>query len=289
METRANYVAVGVFVLGCIIALVLAVLWLAGSQYRNEYVLYQTSFPGPVTGLGAGTPVRYNGINVGTVREVSFDPRDPRRVIALLQMQPNLPLRVDSTASLETQGLTGITYVEITGGTPAAPRLTVRPGQQYAVLRSRPSTFQRLYESTPRLLERLNTLTDRGTDLLNDENRRAFAETLSNLREVTAAVNAHTDDINRVLANLDDVTLRVNRTLESTQGAVQSADEAAQAVGKLARNADQVVTNGAVAELNRLVGDARQLIANLDRLSGELGRQPTQLIFGDRREGYTPQ
>jgi phospholipid/cholesterol/gamma-HCH transport system substrate-binding protein len=288
METRANYVAVGVFVLGAILALVVAVLWLAGAQFRNEYALYQTSFPGPVTGLGAGGTVRYNGIDVGSVRDVSFDPRDPRRVIAVLQVQPNLPIRRDSAASLESQGLTGVTYVEISGGTPTAPLLTREPGQEYPVLMSRPSTFQRLYESTPRLLERLNTLTDRGTDILNDENRQAFADILRNLRDVTAAVNSHTADIDRVLANLDDITDRASQTFASADKAAKSADAAAQDVSTLVRDTDEVVRTGAIAEMNRLVGDARALIASLTRLSNELERQPTQLLFGDRRQGYTP-
>ena len=79
METRANYVAVGAFVLACVIGLVVTILWLAGAQYSQEYAYYQTYFKGPVTGLGKGTVTRYNGIDVGHVTDLKFNPNDPQK------------------------------------------------------------------------------------------------------------------------------------------------------------------------------------------------------------------
>jgi len=116
METRANYVAVGAFVLACMLALVVTVLWLAGVQYSQEYVYYQTKFTGSVTGLGKGTTVRYNGIEVGRVESLDFAPNDPSSVIATLQVRPDLSIYKDATASIASQGLTGGSYVEIIGG-----------------------------------------------------------------------------------------------------------------------------------------------------------------------------
>src|ERR1700761_5061114 len=137
METKANYVAVGAFVLACVIGLVVTIMWLAGVQYAQEYSYYQTSFKGPVTGLGKGTITRYNGIDVGRIAELAFDPNDPQSVIVTLQVQPNLKIREDSVASIESQGLTGGTYVEISGGTRTSPLLTARRGQNYPVIRAR--------------------------------------------------------------------------------------------------------------------------------------------------------
>ena len=78
METKANYVAVGAFVLACVIGLVVTILWLAGVQYSQEYAYYQAYFKGPVTGLGKGTVTRYNGIEVGRITDLAFDPADPQ-------------------------------------------------------------------------------------------------------------------------------------------------------------------------------------------------------------------
>src|SRR5476651_2536630 len=115
METKANYVAVGAFVLICVLGLVVTLLWLAGAQYSQEYAYFQTYFKGPVTGLGDGTVVRYNGIDVGRVTDLEFDPNDPQTVIVTLQAKPDLNIREDSETSIESEGLTGGSYVEISG------------------------------------------------------------------------------------------------------------------------------------------------------------------------------
>ena len=77
METRASYVLVGSFVMACLLGLTIAMLWLAGSQYRQEFAYYRTVFTGGVIGLGTGTTVRFNGIDVGSIAELAFDPANP--------------------------------------------------------------------------------------------------------------------------------------------------------------------------------------------------------------------
>ena len=142
METKANYVAVGAFVLACVVGLVVTILWLAGAQYSQEYAYYQTYFKGPVTGLGKGTVTRYNGIDVGRVTDLQFDPNDPQRVIVTMQVQPNLNIREDSVASIDSQGLTGGTFVEISGGTAKSPLLVAKEGQRYPVIRTKQSDLR---------------------------------------------------------------------------------------------------------------------------------------------------
>src|SRR3954466_13277281 len=149
METKANYVAVGAFVLACVIGFVVTVLWLGGVQYSQEYAYYQAYFKGPVTGLAKGTSTRYNGIEVGRITDLAFDPADPQRVIVTMQVQPNLKIREDSVASIESQGFTGATYVEITGGTVKSPLLTAKRGQKYPVIRTKQSGLLQLEQSAP--------------------------------------------------------------------------------------------------------------------------------------------
>lgn len=282
METKANYVAVGAFVLTCMVALAIAVLWLAGAQYANEYAVYRTYFAGPVTGLGAGTIVRYNGIDVGNVRAVNFDPNNPRQIIADLQIDPQLRLRQDATVTLEMQGLTGGIYVEITGGTIDSPFLVRGEGEDFLEIPSRQSAIQRLYEDTPELLARLTQLTGYGLDLLSDDNRQALAESLAHLRDITAAINRRSADIDLALVNFGPAVERLNQILVT-------ADDTARSVTRLADDLDVAVTRGAVVEMEQLLVESRALVASIKRLSEDIGRQPTQLLFGDRREGYAPQ
>lgn len=281
METRANYVAVGAFVVTCILALVITMLWLAGVQYSQEYEYYQTTFHGAVTGLGKGTTVRYNGIEVGRVTDLAFDPNDPKAVIAMLQIQPGLGIRTDSSSSIEPMGLTGGNYVEISGGSKNAPILTREPGQRYAVIKSAPSALQQLTRGAPELLAKLNTIADRLNAVLSDENQQHLTHMLANLDKTTTTLAQHSGDLDATIVNLHTAS-------QSLPAVVADADTSVRKLGKLADDGDAFVRSDALGQLSGLIADTRRTMSSLDRLSDQINRQPTKLIFGDRRKGYTP-
>lgn len=288
METKANYVAVGGFVLVCMLGLVVTLLWLAGAQYSQEYVYYQTYFTGPVTGLGDGTTVRYNGIDVGRVTELKFDPNDPQRVIVKLQTKPDLHIRQDSEATIESEGLTGGSYVEISGGTKKAAELVPTAPGQIPVIRSSQSTLQQLAQSAPALLKKLNDAADKVNDLLNPQNRKAFGDILGNLDTTTTALAKRSADIDATLANFSVASKNLALASDKIAPTLTDADASVRKLGKLSDDADAFVNGEGLAQLSSLLRESRGLVASLTRLSNELDRQPTQLIFGDRHKGYTP-
>jgi phospholipid/cholesterol/gamma-HCH transport system substrate-binding protein len=288
METKANYVAVGGFVLICMLGLVVTLLWLAGAQYSQEYEYFETSFKGPVTGLGNGTTVRFNGIDVGRVTDLEFDPNDPQRVIARLQVKPGLHIRQDSQASIESQGLTGGSYVEITGGTKNSPELVRQPGQKYVRIESKPSTLEQLEQSAPELFDKLNRAADKINKLLSDENVKSFSGILANLdtttadlKQITGPIAKRSKEIDATLVNVADASKLLAPTLANANLSVQK-------FGKLADDADTLVTGDAIGQIDDLLRQTRTLVASLTRLSNELDRTPTKLIFGDRHKGYAP-
>jgi phospholipid/cholesterol/gamma-HCH transport system substrate-binding protein len=288
METNANYVAVGAFVMVLILGLVAALLWVTGSQYSQEFVYYQTYFTGPVTGLGDGTAVKYNGIDVGRVSKLNFDPNDPKKVVVTMQLNPDLKLHQDSVASIASEGLTGGAYVEIDGGTVKTPLLTRKDDETYPVIASKPSTFQQLEESAPLLIAKLNRVGDELNDLLNDQNRKALSETLANLRDTTGVLASHSADLDATIVNLRSASAGLNGDLGHMQTTLAKADTALDKIGRLSDDADNIVSGDTGAQLSELVAQSRSLVTSLQRLSNAMDRQPTQLIFGDRREGYTP-
>jgi len=281
METKANYVAVGAFVLACMLGLVITMLWLAGMQYSQEYAYYQTYFTGPVTGLGKGTVVRYNGIEVGRVDNLKFDPNDPQVVVATLQVQPNLGIRVDSITSIESEGLTGGSYVEILGGKKDAALLTAKEGQRYPVIKSAPSTLQKLAKGVPQLLEKFNTVADKLNAVLSNENQKAFKGILANLDQTTGTLARRSADIDATIANFSSAS-------KTLPGTIADADASIKKFGKLSSDTDDFVKSDGVAQLSALLADTRRLVVSLNKLSDELNRQPTKLLFGDRRKGYAP-
>jgi phospholipid/cholesterol/gamma-HCH transport system substrate-binding protein len=266
MERKSHNVTVGAFVLAGILALIGVVIWLGGTHFAETFAYYQTSFTGPVAGLGKGTVVRYNGIDVGHVSELDFDPSDPKGVIGTFQVPPDLRLHVDSMASVESEGVTGGTYVEITGGATDTPIVMTESGRKYPFIPSKPSSIQKVKDITPELLARLDRAADRASDLLNDDNRKAVAATLANL----------------TLAS------------ERLSVALKSTDEAAKHMTQLSNNVDGVVNGSkkqieeSAAQLSRLLSESRVLVGSLTRLTNDIQRQPTELLFGDQRKGYTP-
>jgi phospholipid/cholesterol/gamma-HCH transport system substrate-binding protein len=313
METRANYVAVGAFVLTLLAGLFIAVLWLARVQFQTEYKYYETHVAGPVTGLASGALVRLNGIEVGRVTGIELDPKDPQLVRLILQVRNTVEIRTDAVASLETLGLTGLSYVEISGGTLSSPPLVAAKGQQYPTIPSRPSSLQEVFNSAPELLTRLLVISNRTASLLDDKNREALAGALSNLRDITAVFARRTQDIDQLItdsgqtmhnlaiasASLQSMSGKLDRASDGANRLVVGANGAVDQIAKAGADLDAVIlsakpgvldlTGNGVDQLNELLSDAHHLIANLSRVSTALERDPSRFLFGSRREGgYTP-
>jgi len=288
METKANYVAVGAFVLACVIGLVVTVIWLAGVQYSQEYAYYQAYFRGSVTGLGKGTVTRYNGIEVGRITNLEFDPNDPQRVIVTMQVQPNLNIRQDSVASIESQGFTGGAFVEITGGTAKSPLLTAQGDQRYPVIRTKQSTFAQLQQSAPEVVAKLNVAVSRLNDLLGDDNRRSISHILANLDETSQVIARRSADIDATISNANKAMANLNDTTNGLRPTLQQVDLTVRKYGTVADNANTFITGEGLAQFSDLVGEMRRLVSNLTQLSDQINRTPTKLLFGDRRKGYEP-
>lgn len=305
METRAHYVAVGAFVLALVFLAFTAVLWLAGTQFAVSYDHYDIFFKGPVTGLSKGAAVDYNGIRVGQVSDIEIDPNNVEQIRVTAEIKSDVVIKEDAAANVETNILSGVSYILITRGTQEAKQLTAHEGQRYPVIRARRSTLASISARGPQLLEKLDDILDDVEDLLNDHNREVFAETLDHLEKVTGALSAHSDDIGQLVAEgrntlaafdklasdldnsysaPDGVKDQLVSALKGLTGAGKQIDLALQENRPGIRNFSQHT----LVDIDSLIGETRQFIAGLSRLAAQLERDPTRLIFGDRREGYQP-
>jgi len=123
MERNANYALVGLATVILTVALIVFGIWLARLGFARDYDLYDIVFQGPVRGLTEGGEVHFQGIKVGEVTTIALDKGNPRNVIARARVTEDVPIRVDSYATLEPQGITGLNYVQITAGTASRPLL----------------------------------------------------------------------------------------------------------------------------------------------------------------------
>lgn len=312
METRAHYVAVGAFVLILMFLGFTAVLWLAGTEFATQYARYDIFFGGPVTGLSKGARVDYNGIPVGRVADIEIDPRNVERIRVNVEIESSVVIKEDAAANVETNILSGVSYVLITKGTNEAKVLTAKAGERYPVIRARRSTLASLTARGPQLLEKVDEILDRVQDVLNDKNRQAFADTLDHMRTITGDVAEHSKDLGAAMTEVQHALVAVNKLFTDVDQSYVAPDGLKNQVSAALVDFDHLVkglgtTNQQIqgtlqdvrpgvrnfstrtlTDIDNLVGETRLLVSGLSRFAAGLERDPARLLFGDRREGYRP-
>jgi phospholipid/cholesterol/gamma-HCH transport system substrate-binding protein len=303
METRAHYVAVGAFVLLMITVAFIAVLWLARAQLTTQYATYDIYFTGPVSGLRGGAVVEYNGVPAGRVKEIRIDPSNVEQIRVTVEIETNIVIKQNARANLETNILSGVSYVQVAGGTQEAPVLTAEAGTRYPVIRSRRSRLASVTARLPQIMAKLDETADRVNELLGDDNRRAVGETLANLRTLSADLAADAKPAllaaTSLLRNLDQSYSEPGGLREGLTGGIADFDKLAKSLNENSHQLQQALQDArpgvrtfsqrTLADVGDLVAEARQLISGVSRLVAGLDRDPSRVLFGDRRKGYQPQ
>ncbi len=305
MEPKVNYALVGLFVVLFGSALIGAGLWLATGSLRQTYDTYYIFINESVSGLNADAPVKYRGVVVGRVARIELAPGNPGQVRLTAEIRHGTPIKENTVATLGVQGLTGIAYVELSGGTAGAAPLKIGPGQHYPVIRSKPSFLARLDSNFPELLTNVARLSKELMLLLNGRNRAAISGTLQHMETITSDLAHQTDTVNRVLAGAS-TTLR--NTARATAGLDRTLQRIGDSAAALQRMADRIaLTTDALTrtlkasspgverfsgttlpQVQGLVTDLHRLVDNLTRISGELRDDPRILLFGRRPRAPGP-
>src|SRR5918995_5702452 len=169
MEIRASYLLVGAVVLTLIAGLAAFSVWLVKADVDRQVARYEIAFAGSVSGLQQGGQVLYRGIPVGRVADIRIDPDNVENVLVVVEIDRETPIKANTVATLEFQGLTGIAYVQLRGGTQESARLDPDATEPPRIP-SRRSSLEQVFESTPELLAQALTLVGRLSLLLTNEN-----------------------------------------------------------------------------------------------------------------------
>ena len=251
METRSNYVLVGAVTLAMLAGLLVFTVWLAGLSNR-ETKCYDIYFSQAVGGLNKGSNVTFSGVPVGQIQQISLLPDRPEFVWVRIEIDRDTPVLRGTTAEIHGVGFTGVSEIQLTGANRGARALEQVGPQGCPVIPSSTSGLGALLNSAPELMERIQRLTERLTELLNDKNQNAIADILENVERTTD-----------VLANKAP---ELGEAITQTRIAVRSAGIAAQRVGALADT-----TNALVEEEGRPAAqDLRKAIAGVQRATENL-------------------
>lgn len=251
METRAHHVLIGLFTVAVIAAALLFALWLAKSSTDQQFAEYQIEFNEAVNGLSQGSAVQYNGIKVGDVTQLKLDPKDPRKVLARIRVGSDTPVQRDTHAKLTLTGVTGLSIIQLSGGSPGSPPLESHDGQPPVIIAT-PSQLSRILANGEDLVTNINEVVERANMLLSPENTEHISHTLEHLDQATMAIAGERDDIRLLLQQLAQASKQANETLAQTD--------------LLVRNANSLVDNQARATLD----SARNAMASLERSTADV-------------------
>jgi phospholipid/cholesterol/gamma-HCH transport system substrate-binding protein len=278
--------------------LVAGVLWLgSGGTFHKTYDLYLAIADESVAGLNLNAPVKYSGVDVGKVRNIRLDPVNPQRVYLLLGIERGTPIREDTIAVLKTQGLTGIAYVELSGGAKESPPLVATAAHEHPVIKTKPSLSARLENVLTDVLGKLDNTSSSINAILSDDNRAAFASTLADLAILSRTMAARKDTLDAAIADAGRTFRNASRATEQMGAVVERIGRGAEAIEKMGNDVAAtsasagrtVDTVGAdltrfsaetLPELERLLGELSVLSTSLRRLSHQTERDPRGLLFG---------
>lgn len=312
MEPKVNYVLVGAFVAALGAAVLVIVLWLGKSDYRGSYDRYYAYMRESVAGLSINSTVKYRGVEVGRVKDIQLNPENPEEVRLTLDILHATPVKADTVALLETQGLTGLATVNLNGGSRESPALEAAPGQEYPVIKTGPSLLFRLDMAISRLLSdhgltnllaNVNTLSQNATAVVDEENRAAVRQILKDFSELTQTLAARSEGVDRGLVSASQAAENVARMTEMmnkqmpallerlnhSAAALQTMTEEMARTGRSVRSAVQEsrpdieqFTRQTLSETGSLVTELRQLTGTLQRVARQLEQEPGSLVLGTK-------
>jgi phospholipid/cholesterol/gamma-HCH transport system substrate-binding protein len=293
-----NFALVGAFVLGLGAVLVAVLLWLvSGGAWQKKYDIYLAVEDESVAGLNLDAPVKYNGVAVGKVQAISLANNNPQRVNLLFAIERGTPIKDDTIAVLKTQGLTGIAYVELNGGSPAAPTLVAKEGATYPQIQTKPSLAARLENVLTSVLAKLDSTSVSINAILSPDNQTAFHNALADIALTARTVAARKDSIDsgllsgattlkntaRTSAKLDDLVDRVARSADSIErmgtAVSRTSVSAARTVDVIGVDVKHFSAE-TLPETERLLGELSTLSGSLRQLIEQTRRDPRGLIFG---------
>jgi phospholipid/cholesterol/gamma-HCH transport system substrate-binding protein len=260
METRANYALIGLFTLAVFAGMMGFVYWFASGRSNGLKTSYRVIFTGSVSGLSRGSVVRFNGLRVGEVTVIDLVPSDPSRVMAIIEVEQKTPIKADTRARLEYQGLTGQASVQLSGGTANAPALTSPDGGRAVIFADR-SDFQDLLETVQRISGRVDTVLNRVEKVVVD-NEASISNTIKGVETFAKALADNSAGIGAFMANAGEVSQRVaslSSRLETLSG---TADELLRAVD--ARSVNRAIGN--VESFTQALAENRR---NIDGILGD--------------------
>ena len=273
MNNKVNFTFVGSVVLAILVAMIFSIYWLmkpSDSSKQKEYLIY---FNESVSGLNINSPVKYRGVNVGKVEDIHISSKNTQEIEVLVSIIATTPIKESTTATLNAQGITGLVFIDLSLGDVSSADLVKDINEQYPVIHSKPSLFQRFENSVGSVTEKLSGTLDGTSALLKDENQKNISIMLAESSEFMKKMNLLLDDksiehLHNSIEHLDNITTKMDTQI------VPKIDQLADKSGHFADTVSASMTSVAdsykviqasMAEFKRAINDGEFNVKDISK------------------------
>lgn len=297
MEAKTNYTLVGIVVLLLTTALLSVALWLSVGFNQKEYVKYVVYLHESAAGLSDKAPVKFNGVQVGVVQSIKLSKNDPRQVRLMLNIEKGTPVTTSTSATLISQGITGITYVGLSASSADLTPIQKLPDEPYPVIPAKPSLFNQIDNVLKQVSESVNKVSSQAELVFNTENATKFKQALSNMEQFTSVIAKNSKTINHslnsadvFLGNMSKVSRDFPEMVQELKSGVakfnelatdiSDASQSVSATMRSGKNTVNKISNQTLPTTLTLLNRLNAIAANLEQVSNELRQNPAVIIRG---------
>ncbi len=299
MDRRINYAMVGGFVIVLGFLLIALIFWLSTAHEGEHYLHYKVYAREDVSGLSVASPVRYSGVEVGSVESIVINPKDEQEVKIVLKVKNSTPITTSTVASLVTEGITGVQFVGLKSLKQNAPRLVPTHDNRMPTIPDQPSLFVRLSSMLDKVALNISDLTTSLNKMVDKQNREAVSHTLKNVKQFTDVLSDNSKQIDAIIKHLSHTMKRVDKASETLPQTMASINDSMVSVKALTHSLKQTsdeakdmvksthvlvnqVSSDVLPNVNRVFRKAGRVADNLEVITDHVRQNPGVLLRGQK-------
>lgn len=276
MESKTNYTLIGIAVLLLAAGLLFSLLWLSVGFERKKYTTYVVYIHESAGGLTEDSPIKFNGVKVGSINKIELSKIDPQNIKLLLNIEAGTLITTHTKATLITQGITGTTYLGLTATSPTLSPLLKQPNEPYPVIPYTASFFNRMEKVVSTMSTGLNRVFDK-------ENTQYFKDILASLQKISATIAQNNDNINKSLRDLPEVLRELKITVHQvslTAKALSTASHQVTETMRAGKDGIDQIAQQAIPPTTLLLKRLDVIAANLEHVSALMRSNPAVILRG---------
>ncbi|MBZ7935629.1 MULTISPECIES: MlaD family protein [Campylobacter] len=294
MENRVNYFFVGIFIFGLFFASLAFILWLGGYSKKESFKYYEIYTQESVAGLGIKAPVRLLGVEVGSVEKISIEERDSLGVKILIKVKKNTPIKQDTYATLQLQGITGLKFIQLQGGSKESPELTSHNKNKPPIIQFKESFLAAIDKQSEHIFSLVKTADLKTKELLSEQNLKNLELILNNLAQISSHLNENSQKMSQ---NITNASFKLGQMADNISLAAKNFNEILKSVkeGVIALNSFAKKANSKIDSYDDLKQNIEQnlellnkVLLESDLLIKNLQRSPSDILFKQEKPQLGP-